>query len=78
MKIYQLRIVDSYFRFMKNWSTELKKHLIFKLSQSIDQSSSVNRDFSGCFGTWEDERDAEEIIQEIYSSRVNKSEIEDF
>ena len=78
MKIYQLRIVDNYFRFMKNWSTELKKYLIIKLTESIDRPSKINRDFSGCFGAWEDERSAEEIIEEIYSSRVNKSEIEDF
>ncbi len=77
MNTYQNRLVDSFFRFMKNWSTELKKAIIVKLTQSIEDQAKPDRDFSACFGAWEDSRSAEEIIQEIRAGRVNTREIED-
>ncbi|MDX2305085.1 MAG: hypothetical protein NW226_19905 [Microscillaceae bacterium] len=63
---------------MKNWSIELKKYLILKLTQSMDYSPKTDADFSDCFGAWEDDRNAEEIIREIRADSVNKSEIEEF
>ena len=75
--ITEKRIVNSYFRFMKNWDNETKKDLIIKLTSSIDDKPKDKFDFSSCFGAWEDERSAHEIINEIRSGRVNKNEIEE-
>ena len=72
------RKVASFFRFMKNWDNELKKDLIIKLTRSINNNSMDEYDFSLCFGAWKDERTAEEIIKDIYNSRVNINEIEEF
>ena len=72
------KIVDTYFRYFKNWDTELKKDLIVKLTKSIDSDSMFNRDFSECFGAWDDERTAEEIADEIRNDRVNNRDIEEF
>ena len=72
------KIIESYFQIMRNWDNESKKDLIIKLTQSIDREQKNDRDFSACFGAWEDSRSAEEIINEIRSSRVNNREIEDF
>lgn len=72
------RMVNSYFRLMRNWDNEAKKELIIKLTSSIDDKPKDKFDFSACFGAWEDERSAEEIIQEIHSDRVNRNEIEEF
>ena len=72
------RIVDNFFQLMKNWDTELKKDLIIKLTESINDKSKSSSDFSSCFGAWEDERSAEEIINEIKTDRVNQREIEEF
>ena len=76
--IKEKRIVNSYFRLMRNWDNEAKKELIIKLASSIDDKPKDKYDFSSCFGAWEDERSAEEIMMEIRSDRVNKNEIEEF
>ncbi len=72
------RKVNSYFRFMKNWDNESKKDLIIKLTKSINDQSKDKFDFSSCFGAWEDDRSAEEIIDDIRNDRVNNNEIEEF
>ena len=72
------RIVNSYLRYMRNWDTETKKDLIIKLTASIDSKSKDKYDFSSCFGAWEDNRSAEEIINDLRADRENKGEIEEF
>jgi hypothetical protein len=69
------KIVDSYYKFMKNWDSESKKKLIQKLSESIDSEKTQNTDFSICFGAWKDDRSAEEIIDELRNDRVENREI---
>jgi hypothetical protein len=76
--IVKKKIVDSYFRLMKNWDNETKKNIIIKLTESIDNKSMDKSDFSSCFGAWEDDRSADEIIDEIRSDRKNSSNIEEF
>ena len=76
--INQTRMVNSYFRLMRNWDNKTKKELIIKLTSSMDDKTNDKFDFSECFGVWEDDRTADEIINEIYSDRVNKKEIEEF
>jgi hypothetical protein len=75
---YRNKRINSYFRLMKNWDTESKKDLIIKLTKSIHDRNEAKYDFSSCFGAWDDERSADEIIKEIRNSRVNNREIEDF
>jgi hypothetical protein len=65
--------VESYFRLMQNWDVDSKKNLVIRLVESLEPKSTV--DFSACFGAWQDERDAEEIIREIYAARQNNPEI---
>ena len=72
------KLVDSYFKVMRNWDNETKKSLIIKLTQSIDTMEKENRDFSSCFGAWEDNRTADEIIKDLRADRVDNREIEDF
>ncbi len=69
--VKEKKIANSYLRFMKNWDNETKKDLIIRLTASIDDKSKNGSDFSLCFGAWEDERSADEIIDEIYSDRIN-------
>ena len=72
------KLVDSYFSLMRNWDNETKKELIIKLTQSIDSIDKKDQDFSACFGAWEDNRTADEIIKELRADRINNREIEDF
>jgi hypothetical protein len=76
--IIERKIVNSYFKLMKNWDNESKKDMIIKLTESIDDNNNDRFDFSMCFGAWEDLRSADEIINEIRSDRVNNKGIEDF
>lgn len=76
--ITEKRIAKNYFRFMRNWDNETKKDMINQLTKSIDEKPKDKSDFSSCFGAWDDERSADEIIKEIRSDRANKSEIEEF
>jgi hypothetical protein len=63
---------------MKNWDKEKKKDIIIKLTESIDDKSKDKFDLSSSFGAWDDDRSADEIINEIRSDRVNNKEIEEF
>ncbi len=70
--------VNSYFRLMKNWDTESKKDLIIKLTKSTNDKTGDKYNFSSCFGAWEDERSADERIDDIRNDRVNNHDIEEF
>ncbi|MEI6091002.1 MAG: hypothetical protein WCR42_11155 [bacterium] len=72
------RMVDNYFRLMRDWDTDSKKNLIVKLTSSINLKSNKKNDFSLCFGAWEDTRSADEISNELRADRVNHNEIEEF
>jgi len=76
--VTEKKIAKNYFRFMRNWDNETKKDMIIKLTKSIEEKPNDRFDFSSCFGAWEDERSADEIIQEIRSNQVNQAEIEEF
>ncbi len=68
--------VENYFRLMRNWDTDSKKNMIIRLVESLEPKKSGN--FSACFGAWQDDRDADEIVKEIYDARQNNADIEEF
>jgi hypothetical protein len=61
---------------MQNWDSGAKKEMIVRLLHSLEGKNDA--DFSDCFGAWQDDRTAEEIIEEIYSTRRNRSNQESF
>jgi len=71
-------IVDNYFRFMQYWDVDVKKKMINKLNFSINQLNTPKNDFSTSYGTWQDNRKAQEIIDDIYSDRINHNQIVEF
>lgn len=56
---------------MRSRDTETKKQVIMRLTESINKTSN-KCDLSDSFVKWEDEKNADEIINEIYSNRMNK------
>ena len=72
------KILDKYFGYLKNLDTVAKKHLILKLTKSLETKSSKKPELESLFGAWEDTRESDEIISEIKSSRVNKEHTESF
>jgi len=73
----QNAISDSYLRFLKSLDTASKKQLIIQLTASIDEPAVEYYDFSSCFGAWNDERNAQQIFDDIREDRVNAPAPED-
>ena len=69
------RLVDNYFRFLKNLDVDSKKKLIIRLTKSIELK--VKKDnLDKLYGSWKDSRSAEEIIKDLENDRTNSREIE--
>ena len=68
--------IDNCFRLMQNWDSNSKKEMIVRLLHSLEQKA--DSDFSDCFGAWQDDRTAEEIVEDIYANRRNSSNPESF
>ena len=68
--------IDYCFRLMQNWDSDSKKEMIVRLLHSLEQKA--DSVFSDCFGAWQDDRTAEEIVEDIYANRRNSSNSESF
>jgi len=71
------RTLDRYFRHLKRLDNNSKKGLIIKLTESLEFESSSTEGFELLFGAWEDSRDSDSIISDIYNSRVDSKDIEE-
>jgi hypothetical protein len=72
-------IIDGYLELLDNLSPSNKLDLISKLTNSVKQDlSNKKSNLKKAFGAFESVKSAEEIIDEIRSSRVLKREIESF
>lgn len=72
------RAFDKYFRFLRKLDNNSKRRLIIKLTESIETKEDSSFDLKSIYGTWEDSRDSDEIINSIRNSRVNSRETELF
>ena len=72
-------IVDGYVGLLDNLSTNNKLDLISKLSASVKSDLTDKKSsFKKAFGAFDSNKSAEEILQEIRSSRVSTRQIETF
>ena len=69
---------DKYFGYLKSLDTNSKKRLIIKLTESIETKASNSADVRNLFGSWEDDKDSDNIIRELRDSRVNNNNMESF
>lgn len=72
------KILDKYFSYLKNLDNTAKKNLILKLTKSMELSPKKEFDLKSLFGAWADNKDSDEIIKAIKSSRVEKTKLESF
>ena len=70
------KMLDKYFKFLKDLDDKAKKMLISKLTGSMKEKPKEDFELSSLFGAWEDSLDSDEIIKEIRASRVEKSNTE--
>lgn len=72
-------IVDGYIGLLDNLSSSDKLDLISKLTESVKTDlKNKKTSFKKAFGTFDSKKTAEEIIDEIRSSRVSNRQIESF
>jgi hypothetical protein len=67
--------LDKYFGILKDMDIDSKKKLIIKLTESIQTKKKVVYGIDEVYGAWQDSRMAEDIIEYIELSRVNKEDI---
>jgi len=80
MKVLNLNtiLIDGYVRLLENLSPNSKLDLISKLTQSVKTDISDKKSsFKKSFGAFESKKSAEELIDEIRSSRSFKRKIEE-
>ncbi len=70
-------VLNKYFGPLKNLDDDSKKNLIIKLTKSINSKQNTKLGISNFFCAWQDSRTADEIIDDIESSRFNNREIEE-
>lgn len=74
-----MTLIEGYADLLENLSTSDKLDLISKLTASVRTDLTNKKSlFKEAFGAFDSEQSAEEIIQEIRSSRVFNREIEPF
>lgn len=62
--------IDNYFLLIKNLDNKTKLKLIYKISNSILENISNDDKVISCFGKFDSEESADEIIENIYKSRT--------
>jgi hypothetical protein len=79
MEANRIDIAENIFGMIKNLSSDVKLDLISKISISLKGTRSEVKDDSWkeLFGAWDSEKSAEEIIEDIRSSRNTNRHLED-
>ncbi|MGY6521657.1 MAG: hypothetical protein ACXIUD_08010 [Mongoliitalea sp.] len=79
MKTNELDIADNFMGMIKNLSDKVKLELIDQISSSISENPEKlgNDTWKKLYGAFESDKSAEEIIDEIRSSRYTSRNIED-
>lgn len=72
--------LKKYIDLLRKLDVKSKKKIVSELNDSIKESEEEKKDndFFSLFGSWNDDRDSDEIIKDIRSSRVDNRDIESF
>jgi hypothetical protein len=71
-------LIEGYLRLLDNLSPSNKLDLISKLTISVKTDITDKKKFYKAFGAWESKKTADEIINDIRSSRTFNRKIEQF
>jgi hypothetical protein len=79
MESHKLDIASDIFELVKNQSTDVKLDLISKISNSLKsiEKNKTEDSWKELFGAWESTESAEEIIEDLRSSRKTDRNIEE-
>ncbi len=65
--------INKYFSFLTKLDNLTKKKLIVKLTESMEFDKKEKFDLKSVCGNWEDNRSSDEIIADIKTARIEKS-----
>jgi uncharacterized membrane-anchored protein YjiN (DUF445 family) len=66
------KVVDKYFDLLKWLDNPSKKELIIRLTESLEvETASEPKDWKTLIGEWVDDRDVDEVVNDIIDSRIN-------
>jgi hypothetical protein len=68
-------VLERYFSFLKRFDNETKKKLITKLTNSLEPEVNKPAKLSSLFGAWQDDKNTQEIIDQIRDSRVEPDDV---
>ena len=71
------KILNNYFGLLSGLSAKLKLDLIEKLTQSLKAEFTRESKFKSAFGAWKSNESAEELINQIESSRQTNRQLEE-
>jgi hypothetical protein len=66
------KVVDKYFDLVKWLDNPSKKELIIRLTKSLEvEPNNESKDWKTLIGNWVDDRDVDEVVNDIINSRIN-------
>lgn len=79
MEKTKINIADNFIGMIKNLSVDVKLDLISKITESLKTTKEASKDDSwkDLFGAWQSDESADDLINEIKSSRYTNRHIED-
>lgn len=81
MDLNNINIADNFFKMIKNLSVEVRLELISRITESLKESHFKDQEkesWKELYGSWDDPRSADKIIEDLRSSRNTNRQIEGF
>ena len=78
MDAVEQKILNGYLDLIKSLTPAMKLNLIKRLKESMKKSKSDESQIEEAFGSWHSNETAEELIEDIKSSRMTHRQIEEF
>jgi hypothetical protein len=70
--------IDHYVSIFRHLDNASKKMLAIKILESMEVQKEQSANITSLFGSWEDSKSADEIINFLKESRVEKANLENF
>ncbi|OYT10540.1 MAG: hypothetical protein B6I18_08560 [Bacteroidetes bacterium 4572_112] len=70
------KVLERYINFLLRFDKSSKKKMITKLTNSLEKKEEKSFTIKSIFGAWQDDRSADDIIDDIRESRMEPKDID--
>ena len=70
------KVLERYIIFLLRFDKSSKKEMISKLTSSLEKKEDKSFTVKSIFGAWQDDRSADDILDEIRESRIESKDID--